>query len=161
MTDSTTSLHPGCLICESNNSRGGGGGADCSIEGQSSEVTARMCWDEGPQLDREVNDVVYLSLVCRGRERDAHSGLLFVLTHRGARAERERGNICGDHWTQMMKVLMQMINKTAIHKNDLWFTAYDRPARLLLTCWPPAGQRQDVGFTCGLSQHGGEGRRSS
>lgn len=34
----------------------------------------------------------------------------------------------------MMKVLMQMINKAAIHKNDLWFAAYDRPARLLLTC---------------------------
>lgn len=96
----------------------GWGGADCSIEGQSSEFTAWMCWDEGPQPDREVNDAVYLSLVCRGWERDARAGLLLVLTRRGARAERERGSICGDHWTQMMKTLMHMIKKTAVHKND-------------------------------------------
>lgn len=146
--DSSTSLHPGCLVYESSNSLAGGGDADCSMEGQSSEVTAQMCWDEGPQPDREFNDVVYLSLICRGRERDAYSGLLFVLTHRGARAERERGSICADHWTQMMKVLMHMINTTAVHKKDLQFTAYDGPG----CCWPPAGRPQDVGFTCGLSQ---------
>lgn len=148
-------------LWEQQQTEGGGGGADCSTEGQSGEVTVRMCWDEGPQPDREVNDVVYLCLLCRGRERDAHSWLLFVLTHRGARAERERGNICGDHRTQMMKVLMQMINKTAIQWKDLWFRAYDGPVRLLPTCWPPAGRPQDVGFTCGLNQHGWEGRRSS
>lgn len=134
----------------------GRGSADCSLQGQSSEVTAQMCWDEGPQPDWEVNDVVYLSLVCRGWDRDAHSRLLFVLTHRGTRAERERGSICGDHWTQMMKVLMQMVNKAAVHESDFGFTAYDRPVRLLLT-----GRMQDAGFTCGLSQHAGKERCSS
>lgn len=82
-TDSINILHPGCLVCESNNSRGRGGGrvADCSIEGQSSEFPDHECAEmRGSKPDREVNDVVYLSLVGGGRERDAHSELRFVLT---------------------------------------------------------------------------------